>query len=104
MEKENGLGIAAPQIGVSLQVCLIQIPDNNPRYGKLVPFPFTIVINPKITILDENTQGFWEGCLSVPGLRGYVRRPRKIRLQFYNELAESVTVEAEQMGAVVIQH
>ena len=84
MKAKNGLGIAAPQIGVAKQLCLVEIPEFSPRYGKLVSFPFTIVINPKITILDEQTQGFWEGCLSVPGIRGYVRRPRKIKVHYYN--------------------
>ena len=101
---QKGLGIAAPQINVPKQVFIVEVPEYNERYGKLIPFPKTVVINPKITVLDEQTQGFWEGCLSVPGLKGYVRRPRKIRLEYYDEKGEQKSVEAEKLGAVVIQH
>lgn len=55
----NGIGIAAPQIGVSKQICIISISADNPRYGKLMPFAKTIIINPKLTVLDESLQGFW---------------------------------------------
>jgi peptide deformylase len=104
MEHHKGLGIAASQIGVTKQICLIQIPEFSERYGKLSPYPFSVVINPVITVLDENTQGFWEGCLSVPGLRGYVRRPRKIRVKYYNEEAKEICIDVDNMGAVTFQH
>lgn len=66
--------------------------------------PFSVVINPQITILTEETQGFWEGCLSVPGIRGYVKRPKHIRVAFLNEKAEEVSLELKEMGAIVYQH
>jgi peptide deformylase len=101
---EKGLGIAAPQIGVSKQICILQIPEYNERYGKLTAFPLSIIINPVITVLDEATQGFWEGCLSIPGIRGYVLRPKKIKIVFLNERGESIEVIAEGLAAVVFQH
>ena len=88
MKTEGGIGIAAPQINVSKQVCLIELPSNNERYGNLEASPLYIIINPKITILDQTHQGFWEGCLSVPGLRGFVERPRKIQVDYIDEFGE----------------
>ncbi len=100
----GGVGIAAPQIGVSKQVCLIQFDDDNERYDDLEEQPLTVYINPVIKILDETTEGFWEGCLSVPGLRGYVERSQKISVDYTNEKGEQVHEEVEGFLAVVIQH
>ena len=74
------------------------------RYGPLDSSSVFIIINPQITILDSNLQGFWEGCLSVPGLRGYVERPIKIKVDFLNELGEKQIFIAENFLAVVFQH
>ena len=63
-----------------------------------------VIFNPTITILDDSEQGFWEGCLSVPGLRGFVERPRKIRVDFLDENAEPRSVEVENFLATVFQH
>ena len=63
-----------------------------------------VIFNPEITILDEAEQGFWEGCLSVPGLRGFVERPRKIRVDFLDENAENRSIEVEDFLATVFQH
>ncbi len=104
MHHYGGVGIAAPQIGVSKAVAILEIENTNPRYKITNSQPLTIVINPKITILDSSTQGFWEGCLSVPGLRGYVERPKKIQVDFFNEKAEPVSIVAEGFLATVFQH
>ena len=63
-----------------------------------------IIFNPKITVMDDTEQGFWEGCLSVPGLRGYVERPRSIRVDFLDENAEPKSIEIEDFLATVFQH
>jgi peptide deformylase len=104
MKHEGGIGIAAPQIGVSLQLTLIQIPEGQSRYPGAVPSELMTIINPVIHILDESLQGFWEGCLSVPGLRGFVERPRKIRVDFFDEKANPQSLELEGFLATVFQH
>ena len=84
MDYYGGIGIAAPQIGVDLQVALIELKGIN-RYGEEIDLPLTVFINPEMTYLSDELQGFWEGCLSVPGLRGFVERPNKVRVNYLNE-------------------
>jgi peptide deformylase len=103
MKHYGGIGIAAPQIGVSLQVCVVELMGAN-RYGENSELPFTVFINPEIEILDPTLQGFWEGCLSVPGLRGFVKRPRKIRVKYLNQKAQNAELVLEGFLATVIQH
>lgn len=103
MKHYGGIGIAAPQIGVSLQVCVIELSGVN-RYGQEINLPFTVFINPTIEILESESQGYWEGCLSVPGLRGFVERPQHISVSYLNERAEQVELEARGFLATVIQH
>lgn len=104
MEAEQGIGIAAPQIGVSKQVALVGIPEESSRYPQTESSPLIVVINPVITILDETLQGFWEGCLSVPGLRGFVQRPRKVQIDYLDLNAQPQTIIAEDFLATVFQH
>ena len=104
MKAEGGIGIAAPQINVSKQVTLIELPANSERYGTLNSSPLFTIINPVITILDQELQGFWEGCLSVPGLRGFVERPKKVQIDYINELGEKKQFIAEDFLATVFQH
>ena len=103
MKHYGGIGIAAPQIGVSKQVAIIELPSIN-RYGEEVNLPFTVFVNPKLELLTDEQQGFWEGCLSVPGLRGFVERPKKLRVTFLNENGENKEIVAEGFLATVIQH
>lgn len=104
MQHEKGIGIAAPQINQSVQVALIKISGDNPRYPDREDGPLFTIFNPKITVLDETLQGFWEGCLSVPGLRGFVERPRKIRIDYLDQNAAEKTIELEGFLATVFQH
>lgn len=104
MKAEGGIGIAAPQIDVSQKVALIELPENNSRYGDHSGTPLMIIINPVITILDSTQQGFWEGCLSVPGLRGYVERPKKVQIDYINIEGEKTQIIAEDFLATVFQH
>jgi len=104
MKHESGLGIAAPQINVSKQVAIIELPESSPRYDDITASEKFIIINPEITYLTEELQGFFEGCLSVPGLRGFVERPKKIKVNFFNELGEERDVVLEGFLATVFQH
>lgn len=103
MKHYGGIGIAAPQIGLDHQVAIIELMDFN-RYGEEVNLPLTAFINPKITFLTEDTQGFWEGCLSVPGLRGYVERPKKIKVNYLDPKGTEQEIIAEGFLATVLQH
>jgi len=104
MNDSAGIGIAAPQIGISKQVALIKIPLDSSRYPETEESELFTIINPKIEILDEELQGFWEGCLSVPGLRGYVERPRKVKVSYIDEFAKEKEFIAEDFLATVFQH
>lgn len=103
MKHYGGIGIAAPQIGVSKQVALIELSGTN-RYGEEMNVPLTTFINPQLEFLTQEEQGYWEGCLSVPGLRGYVERPKKLKVTFMNELGENKEMILEGFPATVIQH
>lgn len=113
MNDAGGIGIAAPQIYESVAVAIVdyqgnyrgQNPDeqNNPESSE-AGMPFTVVINPRITVLDSTEQAFWEGCLSVPELRGFVHRPKKIQVDYLDQNAKPQTVIAEGFLATVFQH
>lgn len=103
MKHYGGIGIAAPQIGVDLQIAIIELQGIN-RYGEEINLPLTTFINPVITYLTDEQQGFWEGCLSVPGLRGFVERPKKVKVSYLNEQGLEEELIAEGFLATVIQH
>ena len=104
LEAAGGIGLAAPQIGISKQLAVIKLSEESSRYPDMEDSEAFVIFNPTITILDDSEQGFWEGCLSVPGLRGFVERPRKIRVDFLDENAEPRSVEVENFLATVFQH
>lgn len=104
MNHYGGIGIAAPQIGVSKKIAVIELKPDNERYEIKDGFPFTVFINPKLTILDQTLQGYWEGCLSVPGLRGFVERPKSVKIEYQNENGEKKELIAHEFLATVIQH
>lgn len=99
----GGIGIAAPQIGVSKQITIINIQKNN-RYRNIPQFDEYIVINPKIEVIDTNLRGFWEGCLSIPQIKGYVERPKAIKVSYLNENAEQIKLVLDDFRATVFQH
>jgi peptide deformylase len=103
MKHYGGIGIAAPQIGVDLKVAIIELPEEN-RYGQKVNLPFTVFINPIMTYLTDEKQGFWEGCLSLPGLRGYVERPSKVQVNYLDEKGNEKELLADGFLATVLQH
>jgi peptide deformylase len=103
MKHANGAGLAAPQIGVDLQLVIYGY-DNNARYPDAPPVPRTVLINPVITPLGEVEVDGWEGCLSVPGLRGVVPRWERIRYTGFDERGQPIEREADGFHARVVQH
>ena len=104
MHAANGAGIAAPQIGVNLQVVIFGADEINPRYPDAPIVPRTVLINPVITPLTTETEDGWEGCLSVPGMRGLVPRAMRIRYTGFDEKGQPLEREAEGFHARVVQH
>lgn len=104
MHAEGGIGIAAPQIGKSVRVAMIEIEPGSDRYPDMTPTALTTFVNPVITVLDPGEQGYWEGCLSVPMLRGLVERPRAVRVEYVDRRGEVASIEAEGFLATVLQH
>ena len=100
----GGIGLAAPQINERVQVALIHIPGGLHRYGDLETVPLTVYVNPVIQVLDDSRQGYWEGCLSVPGLRGFVVRPQRIAIDYYDREGKPQHAEATDFTATVFQH
>ena len=104
MQAAKGAGIAAPQIGVNLQVVIFGSGQVNPRYPQYEPIPPTVLINPLIEVLDPTEEEGWEGCLSVPGLRGVVPRPRRVRYRGFDEWGQAIDRVVEGFHARVVQH
>jgi len=100
----GGIGLAAPQIAESIRIAIIEIPDGTSRYGEMVALQQTVLINPDIHILDSEPRGYWEGCLSIPGLRGYVERPQHIKVDYTDLQAERQEIELNGFLATVFQH
>lgn len=103
MEAEDGAGLAAPQIGIGLRITIFGF-DSNPRYPDNEAIPRTILINPKITALNDEKEDGWEGCLSVPGMRGVVSRYKHIRYSGFDASGTAIDVEASGFHARVVQH
>lgn len=99
----DGAGLAAPQIGVGLQVVIFGVRDN-PRYPQAENVPMTVLINPELTALDEAQEEGWEGCLSVPGFRGVVPRYSRLRYRGFDETGQVIDRTAEGFHARVVQH
>lgn len=103
MESLNGAGLAAPQIGVSLQVVIFGF-DHNPRYPRAEEVPFTVLINPKLMPLSDDKEDDWEGCLSVPGMRGVVPRYKQLRYQGFDQYGKTIDRTVSGFHARVVQH
>jgi len=100
----GGIGLAAPQIDVPLRLAIIEIPGGRTRYGEIPAMPLTVFVNPTIEVLDPATAGYWEGCLSVPGLRGFVERPQHIRIRAADLTRAPIELELQGFLATVFQH
>jgi peptide deformylase len=103
MEAANGAGLAAPQIGANLQLVIFGF-SRNARYPDAPPVPRTVLINPVVEALGSEEEQGWEGCLSVPGLRGVVPRWSRVRYRGFDPRGDAVEREAEGFHARVVQH
>ncbi|VVE28002.1 peptide deformylase [Pandoraea morbifera] len=103
MKHANGAGLAAPQIGVDLQVVIFGF-EHNERYPDAPEVPETVLINPVITPLTQDMEEGWEGCLSVPGLRGMVNRYSMLRYEGFDQYGRVIDRVAEGFHARVVQH
>ncbi|HUL18543.1 MAG TPA: peptide deformylase [Steroidobacteraceae bacterium] len=103
MRALSGAGIAAPQIGVSTRVVIFELKEN-PRYPHIRPVPYTVLVNPVLTPLTTHEEEGWEGCLSVPGLRGLVPRVTRLRYQGFDLHGTAFERTVEGFHARVVQH
>jgi len=103
MKANDGAGLAAPQIGVFKRLVIFGF-DTNDRYPEADSVPFTVLINPTITPLSDEQENGWEGCLSVPGLRGVVPRYTHIKYEGYDAEGNKIEREVEDFHARVVQH
>jgi peptide deformylase len=104
MVEYGGVGLAAPQVHEPIRLALIEFSADDDRYPVEEAQPLLVVFNARVTVLDPSPKGFWEGCLSVPGLRGWVERPSRIRVDYLDEAAEPRELEADGFLATVFQH
>jgi peptide deformylase len=104
MRAANGAGLAAPQIGVDLQVVIFGSDERNPRYPDRPLVPRTVLVNPTITLLGQDEESDWEGCLSVPGLRGVVPRWSRIRYTGWDAFGDPIDRTVDGFHARVVQH
>ena len=103
MEAADGAGLAAPQIGVLQRVMIFSV-EGNPRYPDAESVPRTVLVNPEYKVVSDEVDGYWEGCLSVPGMRGFVERPARIEYRGYDQYGMLIEREAEGFHAIVFQH
>lgn len=103
MRSLNGAGLAAPQIGVALQVVIFEV-SANPRYPDAESVPFTVLVNPVLTPLSDTMEEGWEGCLSVPGMRGLVPRHAALRYQGFDATGRPIDRSVSGFHARVVQH
>jgi peptide deformylase len=102
MHEYDGVGVAAPQVHVALRLAVIEVPGSDERAREAVPL--TVLVNPVVTPLGDELQEGWEGCLSVPDLRGLVPRHRRLRLEALDRHGRPYVTEAADFFARVIQH
>jgi peptide deformylase len=103
MHEYSGVGLAAPQVHLPLQLAVLEVHDH-PRYPDMPQVPLTVLINPKVEILDRAIVDDWEGCLSIPDLRGQVPRFKQLRVTALGRNAEPLEIVASDFHARVIQH
>ncbi len=103
MREYNGVGLAAPQVHLPLRVAVLEV-ERHPRYSEMPPVPLTFLINPQIEILERDLLDDWEGCLSIPELRGIVPRYRRLRVAALGRRGEPLEFVASDFHARVIQH
>src|SRR3954468_14087338 len=103
MDALSGAGLAAPQIGVGLQVVIFGV-ERNARYPDAELVPYTVLINPELEAVDDEMEDGWEGCLSVPGMRGIVPRYKRLRYRGYDQFGNAIDRTVADFHARVVQH
>jgi len=103
MREYSGVGLAAPQVHLSIQVAVLEV-EQHPRYPDMPRVPLTFLINPRLTVLDASTVEDWEGCLSIPEMRGVVPRFKQLRVTALGRKGEPLDFVASDFHARVIQH
>jgi peptide deformylase len=103
MRALNGAGLAAPQIGVGLQLAIFGV-DFNPRYPDAEPVPYTVLVNPQLEPVGDELEEGWEGCLSVPGMRGLVPRHKGLRYRGFDQYGKTIDRTVSDFHARVVQH
>ena len=104
LHQVGGIGLAAPQVNESLRLAIVDIPGGASRYGEIPAMPLTVFVNPEVDVLEGETAGYWEGCLSIPGLRGYVERPQRVRVRALDVHGKGIELELNGFLATVFQH
>ena len=104
MHEYGGIGLAAPQVHHSVQLAIIEMTVEQQRYPGQKEQPLSIFFNPEILVLDPTEQAHWEGCLSLPDLRGLVHRPRRVEVRYQDSTGEAHSFIAEEFLATVVQH
>jgi peptide deformylase len=100
----GGIGLAAPQVNEPVRLAIIEITPDGSRYGDIPAMPLTVFVNPEVEMLGDERAGYWEGCLSVPGLRGFVQRPQHVLVRARNLASEPIELELHGFLATVFQH
>lgn len=100
----GGIGLAAPQVNEPVRLAIVEIPGGTSRYGEIPAMPLTVFVNPEIEVLEGESAGYWEGCLSVPGLRGFVERPQQIKIRYLDLQGNPFELELQGFLATVFQH
>jgi len=100
----GGIGLAAPQIDEPVRLAIIEIDGGQSRYGEIPAMPLTVFVNPTFEVVDPKAAGYWEGCLSVPGLRGWVERPQFVRVSYQDLNGKKHAIELKGFLATVFQH
>jgi len=103
MREYSGVGLAAPQIHLSLQIAVLEV-EHHPRYPEMPSVPLTFLINPSVAVLDQTAVDDWEGCLSIPDMRGLVPRFKQLRVTALGRKGEQLDFVASDFHARVIQH
>lgn len=104
LNDSGGIGLAAPQVDESVRLAIIEIEGGGSRYGEIPAMPLTVFVNPRIDVIDPKPAGYWEGCLSVPGLRGYVERSQHVRVMYQDLRGKKHELELRGFLATVFQH
>ena len=104
MAEYGGVGLAAPQVHEPIRLALVEFAADGERYETEQAQPLLVLFNARVTVLDETRSGFWEGCLSVHGLRGYVERTSRVRVDYLDSEAREQSISAEGFLATVLQH